>query len=466
MVCNGNGLMAPLVSSFDDCFCIGHSVHIAHLGMTVELYSFLRAVICPAVLKTGDFLDPHYRTNGQFTVVPVNSSDSLQFNKSLGLDPFQDFSHLVISGKHFHSNRVAEIRNGKDDNGLFVPDFSGLQCHDLSPDTDFSHLRLDIFQGNSLVFKVPSVEHIGIVGTLYAPLKVRETPVSSGSSFIAFKGFPRFSFLFLLSVFLCLLCSISGTFFFLSSFILCPCSLLFLPDILSFSLHGVFFLMLSERGHLYNMSRLLLKLELTVFPNLAFFGFLVLCLHLQRKGAALAKDLFYVLDKLILFAFCQHIGFKDHVHGICLGKRNNSIPEHIKYQNAVMFQFQRHGRAVRIQKDFRRILTGEVKPLQDFHFHRHPWKTLGCNGLFQGVNIFLMNPLPAADINPDMIPFLVNGNFRYHYFLQESPQLSHKLQIPEHLQKCFLHEAMPPLFTSNSPVPDGAPAKADPQVPF
>src|SRR5699024_3130968 len=148
-----------------------------------------------------------------------------------------------------------------------------------------------------------------------------------------FKGFPGFSFLFLLSVFLCLLDSSPGAFFFLCRFVVCPGGLLFLPGALSFSLHGAFRMMLSARGHLYNTSRLLMTLQLTVFPNLAFFGFLVLCLHLQRKGAALAKDLFYVLDKLILFAFCQHIGFKDHVHGICLGKRNNSIPEHIKYQN-------------------------------------------------------------------------------------------------------------------------------------
>ena len=61
--------------------------------------------------------------------------------------------------------------------------------------------------------------------------------------------------------------------------------------------------------------------------------------------------------------------------------------------------------------------------------------------------------MPAADIDPDVILSLVNSHLRDYYLFQQSPQLSYKLQIPEHFQKFFLHEAMPPLIISNFPVP-------------
>ena len=447
---NGNGLMSPLIGSFDNGFCIGNSVHVAHLSMAVKFYSFFRTVIHTAVLKAGDLLDPNHRADSQFTVIPVNGGNPLQLYEGFHLHSLQDLLDLVVSGKNLYRNRVGKIRHRKDDNGLFIPDLSGLQGHDLAPDADLPHFCLNTFQRNDLIFEISSVEHIRIIRAFHTPLKVAEASVSSGSSFISFKGFSKFAFILLFGPFLLLLCSGSGAVFFL--FCLLPRG--YLLDLRS-CLFPVFrlFSMLSERRPLDNMSRFLLKLDLAVFPDLAFFSFLILRLYLQGKGAALAENLFYVLDQLIFLALCQHIGLKDHVHGIGLGKRNNSIPEHIKYQNAVMFQFQRHGRTVCVQKKLRRILTGEFKLLQDLHIHRHSRKTLGRNGVFQGINIFLMNPLPAADIDPDVILSLVNSHLGDYYLFQQSPQLSYKLQIPEHFQKFFLHEAMPPLIISNFPVP-------------
>ena len=458
VVGNGNGFMSPLIGSFDNGFRVGNSVHVAHLGMAVKFHSFLRAVVHTAVLKAGDLLDPYYGTDRQFTVIPVNGGNPFQFNESFHLHSLQDLLYLVVSGKDLYSDRVGKICNRKDDNGLLIPDLSGLQGHNLSPDTDLPHFCLDTFQRNDLILKVSSIEHIRIIRALHAPLKVAETSVSSGSSLISLKGFSEFRTIF----FFFLLFGLSILFFCLCFFLR---GFLFLILVFTGGLEFFFSFVLSERRHLDNMSRFLLKLDLAVFPDLAFFGFLVLRLHLQRKGAALAENLFYVLDQLIFLALCQYVGLEHHMHGICLRKRNNSIPEHIKYQNAVMFQFQRHGRTVCVQKKLRRILAGEIKLLQYFHFHGHSRKTLGRNGVFQGIDVFFMNPLPAADIDPDMILSLVDSHLSDYYLFQESPQFSFQFQIPEHFQKFFLHEAMPPLIISNFPVPGEAPKEAGLQGP-
>ena len=62
--------------------------------------------------------------------------------------------------------------------------------------------------------------------------------------------------------------------------------------------------MLSERRPLDNMSRFLLKLDLAVFPDLAFFGFLILRLYLQEKAQRSQKtfSMYWISSFSLLFA--------------------------------------------------------------------------------------------------------------------------------------------------------------------
>ena len=75
------------------------------------------------------------------------------------------------------------------------------------------------------------------------------------------------------------------------------------------------------------------------------------------------------------------------------------------------------------------LLAGEIKLLQYFHFHGHSRKTLGRNGVFQGIDVFFMNPLPAADIDPDMILSLVDSHLSDYYPLPGEPAVL--LSVPD-----------------------------------
>ena len=55
-------------------------------------------------------------------------------------------------------------------------------------------------------------------------------------------------------------------------------------------------------------------------------------------------------DRIRIYIRSRQWIHKKYVHGICLRKRNYSIPEHIKDQNAVIFKLQSHGRLVRLKK--------------------------------------------------------------------------------------------------------------------
>ena len=47
MVCDGNRLMSPVMGPFYQILYLGHTVHIAHFRMAVQLYPFLRRRVLP-----------------------------------------------------------------------------------------------------------------------------------------------------------------------------------------------------------------------------------------------------------------------------------------------------------------------------------------------------------------------------------------------------------------------------------
>ena len=118
MVCNGNGRMSPLISTFHQRFGIRNPIHIAHLCMTVKLYSFLWAGIYSGSCKIGNFLNPGYRCNSQFTVKTVYCCHTAKLQKSPLLYMFCHFRHLFIAQKHLHNNTVRKVCDREDKNRL------------------------------------------------------------------------------------------------------------------------------------------------------------------------------------------------------------------------------------------------------------------------------------------------------------------------------------------------------------
>ena len=57
VVGNGNGGMSPFVSAFYNILGFGNTVHVAHLGMTVQLHSLFHTVVGTCRGKIRDFFD-------------------------------------------------------------------------------------------------------------------------------------------------------------------------------------------------------------------------------------------------------------------------------------------------------------------------------------------------------------------------------------------------------------------------
>ena len=63
MVCDGNSLVSPLLGTFDDILYICDTIHIAHLGMAVQLHTFLDTVIHSDCSKIRNLLQANHSSN-------------------------------------------------------------------------------------------------------------------------------------------------------------------------------------------------------------------------------------------------------------------------------------------------------------------------------------------------------------------------------------------------------------------
>ena len=78
MIRDSQSLHAPFLSLLDDARHIRNAIHIAHLGMTVELHALYRAVIHTLAGEILRLFDAAHRTDSQFTVKPVNGSHTAE----------------------------------------------------------------------------------------------------------------------------------------------------------------------------------------------------------------------------------------------------------------------------------------------------------------------------------------------------------------------------------------------------
>ena len=86
MIGNGNGRHSPGFGSFNNILDFRNSVHIAHFRMAVKLYPLDRAVVCPFAGKIIIFFYAPDRTDGQFSVKPVDGGHSLETDKGFFFD--------------------------------------------------------------------------------------------------------------------------------------------------------------------------------------------------------------------------------------------------------------------------------------------------------------------------------------------------------------------------------------------
>ena len=139
MICNGNSRMAPFIGPLYNILRFRYPVHIAHLGMAVQLHSFMGAVIASGGCKIRDLLYSCKGADSQLVVKLINGGHTLQLYKGSHLDPFLKLSHLIIVGKQLYGHGICKIRHIKHEDGSLVFDLPGIKANDLPADDNFSH---------------------------------------------------------------------------------------------------------------------------------------------------------------------------------------------------------------------------------------------------------------------------------------------------------------------------------------
>ena len=66
--------------------------------------------------------------------------------------------------KHFYGDRIRKVRDVEHIDSLLVSDFSGFHGSYLSADRNLSHLSGNRINGDGIVIKIPSIDHIRVIG--------------------------------------------------------------------------------------------------------------------------------------------------------------------------------------------------------------------------------------------------------------------------------------------------------------
>ena len=113
--------------------------------------------------KGTDALYALYTGNTELMVEFINGGPSLYFDETALFQAACDFRHLIIFQKHLDCDRVRKIRHIKHQDRLFIADLSGFHGQHLTADGHLTHLTGDGLNIDRSLFRIASVDHIGIV---------------------------------------------------------------------------------------------------------------------------------------------------------------------------------------------------------------------------------------------------------------------------------------------------------------
>ena len=107
--------------------------------------------------------------------------------------------------KHFYGDRIRKVRDVEHIDSLLVSDFSGFHGSYLSADRNLSHLSGNGINGDGIVIKIPSIDHIRVVGPFQRTWSIAVTTFLKIPTATIFStvSIPETAFVPLFSFFLC-----------------------------------------------------------------------------------------------------------------------------------------------------------------------------------------------------------------------------------------------------------------------
>ena len=287
VVSDCQGLHPPLLGLFDDARHIRNTIHIAHLGMTVELHALHRTVIHTFAGEILCLFDAAHRTDGQFAVKPVDGCHAAEPDERPRLDRAIQIFQRILIGKDLDRNRIGKVRDMKDDDGLSAAQLPAVLIQNLAPHRYLTDLTLDFFNGDKVILKITAEQNIRIIGF---PAVAAGAPVILLKLFFA-AGSARRS-----SSSCCISCCLS---FRISCRIFCRClsccTRICLPGAARGNgsrIPAAFTLLHSCHSPGCHALRLLPGLQLSLNRCLCTYWSYILVLHLHRQPAALMEYLF------------------------------------------------------------------------------------------------------------------------------------------------------------------------------
>ena len=438
MVGDGNGRHPPLLCPLDNILYLRDAVHIAHLGVAVELHPLFQAGIHPLAGKILALFYAHHRSQGQLMVKAVDGGNAADLDEASLHHRLVHILHHLLTGKQFYGNGIGKVRHIKDNNApLAAPQFPLLHCQNLSAYGHLSHLSFNGIDGNEAVIEILSEKHIGIIRLpgvgiffLALPESVFHTalPESSEVAFLAGTvGKPLTS-----GLSGAVSSGPAGTCTFgwccagfcagipsaksgcgSGRYRNCPaspgslgcCSLARCLD------EAAVCAVSGHKGCRVSRSSLLLSLP-CLNAQLAFHSRHIGKFHFRRQAAPLLEDLFQYPFQLSRLLFGHHGILNGHPHPLRLRKINLRLPEHGIFNDAVMLQLQKNAVLIYLQKLFWRILAGQTVLLLDPDNHLLIRKKLFLNAFLQVVYHLLMDQPWTFDINANRASIPGGGHTR------------------------------------------------------
>ena len=381
---NGDGFMAPVMGPSHNILYLRNSVHVAHLGVTVEFHPLLRRRVLPGLGKIRDLTDTGHRSDGQLPVEFIDGGHAFQLDKSSGTDLRQNIRQLIVADEHLHHNGIGKIRHRKHDDGLLIADLPGLKLDDLAPQGDLSHLRYHLDQFNGLVLKEPSVDLVWIIA--FAP-GCSGFPLSVLTASVSISPAP-----------LCRFGSRFGRLFF-------PC--LFLPGRLC---------LLQDGFHLLTQLFLIVLQPALRLPLIEHPDF-------HRTAKPLPVDFFQICAQRLLLPLCHDRILQLQAENIPVRKGNVRILQHVPLHHADPVQLLQEAFIVFTHNIFRSILGGKRKLLLHPDLDPGTAKELLFQQLFQFVDAGFPNQMSTADLHPDVISPFVGRHLAHIHAVKQKFQL-------------------------------------------